>query len=103
MPRTESSCVGGYRTTSCAEPAFWAERGPTYTRLSRIEQKEPTLGIGDFVDKAKDLAAEHEDKVSDGIDKVADMVDDKTGGKYSDQIDQGADKAKDLVEDLDND
>ncbi len=61
------------------------------------------MGIGDFVDKAKDLAAEHEDKVSDGIDKLAEVVDEKTGGKYSDKIDQGAEKAKDLVEDLDDD
>ena len=61
------------------------------------------MGIGDFVDKAKDLAAEHEEEVSDGIDKIADMVDDKTEGKYSDQIDQGADKAKDFVEGLDDD
>ena len=61
------------------------------------------MGIGDFVDKAKDLAAEHEDKVTDGIEKVADMVDEKTEGKYSDQIDQGAEKAKDFVEGLDDD
>ncbi len=61
------------------------------------------MGIGDFVEKAKDLAAEHEDKVSDGIEKVADVIDDKTEGKYSDQIDQGVEKAKDLVEGLDDD
>lgn len=61
------------------------------------------MGIGDFVDKAKDLAAEHEDKVKEGIDKVADMADERTEGKYSDQISTGAEKAKDFVEDLDED
>lgn len=61
------------------------------------------MGIGDFVDKAKDLAAEHEDKVSDGIDKAAEMVDEKTGGNYSDKIEEGAEKAKDFVEGLDDD
>jgi len=60
------------------------------------------MGIGDFADKAKDLASEHEDKVQEGIDKAADMADEKTEGKYSDQIDQGAEKAKDYVENLDD-
>lgn len=58
------------------------------------------MGIGDFADKAKDLAAEHEDQVKQGIDKAADVADEKTEGKYSDQIDQGAEKAKDYVEGL---
>ena len=61
------------------------------------------MGIGDFVDKAKDLASEHEDKVDEGIDKAADLADEKTEGKYSDQIDQGAEKAKEYVENLDDD
>ena len=61
------------------------------------------MGIGDFVDKAKDLAAEHADKVGEGIDKVADMVDERTDGKFADHIDQGAEKAKEFVEDLDED
>lgn len=74
-----------------------------YTPPPTAALEGANMGIGDFVDKAKDLAAEHEDKVTDGIDKVADMVDDKTDGKYSDQIDQGAEKAKDFVEGLDDD
>jgi hypothetical protein len=53
-----------------------------------------------FKDKAEDLAEEHGDKITEGIDKVADIADDKTGGKYSDQIDTGAEKAKDFVADL---
>jgi hypothetical protein len=59
------------------------------------------MGISDFVDKAKDLVAGNSDKVKDGIDKGADMADDKTGGKYSGQIDQGAETAKDAVDGLD--
>ncbi|MFF1665892.1 Rv0909 family putative TA system antitoxin [Streptomyces sp. NPDC058258] len=31
---------------------------------------------------------------------VADVVDDKTEGKYSDEIDTGVEKAKDFIEDL---
>jgi MT0933-like antitoxin protein len=52
---------------------------------------------------AKDEAAAREDQVTGGIDKVADVADDKTGGKYSDHIDEGAEQAKDFVEGLDGD
>ena len=50
-------------------------------------------------DKAKDLLGQHGDKVEQAIDKVADAVDEKTGGKYADQIDKGVEAAKGLVED----
>jgi hypothetical protein len=52
-----------------------------------------------FLDKVKGLAGEHADKVEGAIDKVADVVDEKTGGKYADQIDKGAEAAKNLVGD----
>jgi hypothetical protein len=61
------------------------------------------MGIGDFVDKAKDLAAENKDAVKEGIDKAGDLVDEKTGGEYSDQIEKGEETAKDFVEDLEED
>ena len=48
-------------------------------------------------EKLKDLARENDDKVDDAIDKIADMADDATKGKYSDQIDSAADKAKDAT------
>ena len=50
-------------------------------------------------DKVKDLAGQHADKVEGAIDKVADVVDEKTGGKYADQIDKGVEAAKGLVDD----
>ena len=50
-------------------------------------------------DKVKDLAGKHAEKVEGAIDKVAEVVDDKTGGKYADQIDKGAEAAKGLVGD----
>ena len=60
-----------------------------------------------FLDKlkktAKDAAEDHGDKIEGAVDKIADIADDKTGGKYSGQIDSGAEKAKDLVEDLGDD
>jgi antitoxin protein of toxin-antitoxin system len=48
-------------------------------------------------DKARKLAEEHADKVEQAIDKVADVVDDKTGGKYADKIDKGAEAAKNAL------
>ncbi len=50
-------------------------------------------------DKAKDLAKEHGDKLDGAIDKAADAVDAKTGGKYSDKIDRAADAARNAVDD----
>jgi hypothetical protein len=50
-------------------------------------------------DKIKDLAGEHADKVGDAIDKVAGVVDEKTGGKYSEHIGTGVEKAKEFVGD----
>ena len=45
-------------------------------------------------DKVKKLAEDHADKVEGVVDKVADVADDKTGGKYSDAIESGAEAAK---------
>jgi hypothetical protein len=46
-------------------------------------------------DKARDALEGHEDQVTDGLDKVGDLVDDKTGNKYGDQIDKGVDLVQD--------
>lgn len=59
------------------------------------------MGIFDkFKKKAADVAGEHGDKIEAGIDKAAEVADDKTGGKYTDKIESGSEKAKDIVEDL---
>lgn len=55
-----------------------------------------------FIDKIKGLVSKNADKAPAAIDKVADVVDDKTGKKHSDKIDQAAEKAKDFVEKLDD-
>ena len=51
-------------------------------------------------DKAEDLAAEHGDKIDQGLDKLGDLIDDKTGGEHHDKIETGVEKAKDFVENL---
>ena len=50
-----------------------------------------------FLDKAKDLLAKNSDKVDAAIDKAADIVDQKTQGKYADKVDKVQDAAKKAV------
>ncbi|MFF4260717.1 hypothetical protein DEJ51_30345 [Streptomyces venezuelae] len=47
-----------------------------------------------LVGKATELAAEHSEVLAQGLEKAADVVDEKTDGNYSDHIDTGVDKAK---------
>lgn len=49
-------------------------------------------------DKAKKLAEDNADQVDQAVDKVADVVDEKTGGRFSDKVDKGAEAAKGLVD-----
>lgn len=59
------------------------------------------MGLKDWFGKGKKMAAENKDKVKEGIEKAADVVDEKTGGQHSEHIDKGKKAAKDLVEGLD--
>lgn len=52
------------------------------------------MNIDDLKNKAKDLVGKYPDQANQGIDKVREFADEKTGGKHSDQIQQGADKLK---------
>jgi hypothetical protein len=59
------------------------------------------MGLFDDIrNKAEDLAEEHGDKIVDGIDKAADLADQRTGGQHGDKIDSGAEKAKAYVQKL---
>lgn len=46
-------------------------------------------------DRARGLAAEHNDKIDAKLDRAAGFIDEKTGGKYSDRIGTGIGRAKD--------
>jgi hypothetical protein len=52
-----------------------------------------------LLDKAKALLGQHEEKVEGALDKVAEVVDDKTGGKHTDKIEKGVDAAKGFIGD----
>ncbi|WP_433201026.1 antitoxin [Dactylosporangium sp. CS-047395] len=47
-----------------------------------------------LLDKAKEFAGKHDDKVDQGLDKAGDQVDKRTGEQYSDKIDKGVDMAQ---------
>ncbi|MHC3474372.1 antitoxin [Streptomyces sp. 7R007] len=51
-------------------------------------------------DKVSDLAQQHGDKITHGLDKAAKVVDEKTKGKYSDKIQTGTGKAKGAMDRL---
>jgi MT0933-like antitoxin protein len=53
-----------------------------------------------LMDKVRGMLGQHGDKVEQGIDKVGDVVDDKTGGKYAGQVDKAQDVAKEGVDKL---
>jgi hypothetical protein len=54
--------------------------------------------VGIF-DKAKDALSEHSEHVDTGLDRVGDLVDEKTGGKYADKVDQGQEVAGEKLRD----
>ena len=53
-----------------------------------------------IMDKAKGLLGKNRDKAKAGVDKTADVIDDKTDGKHSDEIEDGAEKVKDVIDGL---
>ncbi|MBV2353981.1 antitoxin [Streptomyces sp. J2-1] len=48
-------------------------------------------------EKAEDIAEEHGDRISAGLEKAGDLIDDRTGGKHGDKIDTAVDKAQEYV------
>jgi MT0933-like antitoxin protein len=58
-----------------------------------------------FLDRLKGMVTktvdDQGDKIDSGLDKAADVADDKTGGKYSEKIDAGVDQTKNALDSLD--
>jgi hypothetical protein len=58
-----------------------------------------------FLDKLKGMTSkavdQHGDKISKGVSKAGDVVDEKTGGKYTDKIKQGEQQVDDSLDSLD--
>ncbi|MBA0048129.1 antitoxin [Mycobacterium sp. NPDC050853] len=51
-----------------------------------------------LIDKLKSLLSGNKDKVNQAVDKVGDVIDSKTGGKYSSVVDKVQDAAKSAVD-----
>ncbi len=64
------------------------------------------MGLFDRLRKAKDtaeqIAEQHGDRISEGVHKAADFVDDKTGNKYAGTLDKVESATDDVVEKLDD-
>ncbi|UGQ12586.1 antitoxin [Yinghuangia sp. ASG 101] len=58
------------------------------------------MKLGELKDKAAELAAKHDDKIDQGVDKAADFIDARTGHKHGDKLDSGAEKLKGAVDKL---
>lgn len=59
--------------------------------------------MSDFIDKAKQMAAEGSASAAEGVKAVGDKIDDMTGGKsepVTDKIGEMADKAAEAVQNL---
>ena len=52
-------------------------------------------------EKASGLVDQHGDKIDKGLDKAGEIVDQKTGGKYTEQIATGKAKAREQLDNLD--
>jgi hypothetical protein len=55
-----------------------------------------------FMDKIKGLVGKNSAKISQGVDKAGDVVDDKTGNKYTAHIDKGEDAVDRALDKLDD-
>jgi hypothetical protein len=54
-----------------------------------------------FLDKAKGLISDHKTEVKSGLDKVADVIEEKVPDQYDSKVEQAADAAKNAVDKLD--
>ena len=50
--------------------------------------------MGDFMNKAKNFADDHDEQVDKGLERAGDEVDERTGGKFGEQVDKGVDAAQ---------
>lgn len=51
------------------------------------------MGLGDMVNKAKEMASQHPDQVDGALDKGSERVQDLTPDSMDSKVDTGADKA----------
>ena len=52
-------------------------------------------------DKAREAAEKHRDKIDQGLDKAAELANQKTGGQHADKIDQVVERGRDALDRMD--
>ena len=55
------------------------------------------MGLGDALNKAKDLTGDNPDKVNQGIDAATDQVKERTPDQYDSKVDDAAGAARDQL------
>jgi MT0933-like antitoxin protein len=50
--------------------------------------------MGGFMDKARDMADQHDEQVDQGLEKAGDFADQRSGGGHTEQIDSAVDAAQ---------
>ncbi|RKT02501.1 antitoxin protein of toxin-antitoxin system [Streptomyces sp. 3211.6] len=51
-----------------------------------------------IVDKLKGMLGQHPDKAKEAVERGGDMIDERTGGKYTDKVDMGQEKANEFID-----
>ena len=83
--RLSHARIGGYVGAVASDTGWFRER------------KDMIMGFDDALNKAKDLAGEHSDQVSKGIDGAADQVKERTPDNVDQHVDTGADADRDKL------
>jgi hypothetical protein len=50
--------------------------------------------MGGFMDKANEMAEQHDEQVDQGLEKAGDVADQRTGSGHTEQIDRAVDAAQ---------
>lgn len=50
--------------------------------------------MSDFLNRARDLADQHDDKVDQVLEQVGDQINERTGGQHSEIVDRVIDEAQ---------
>ncbi|KJY34274.1 MULTISPECIES: antitoxin [Streptomyces] len=51
-----------------------------------------------IVDKLKEMLGKNPDQAKQAVERGGDMVDERTGGKYSDKVDMAQEKANEFID-----
>lgn len=64
-----------------------------------VDEVPPERGsaMAGWMDKMKDYVKGNPDQAGSAIDKVEDLIDQRTGGKFADKVDQGGDMVRDKL------